>query len=95
MTKLTLIDSSYLGSCPECGAAVMPENRATHSQWHDRTRRALRSRQEGLEALAETVDRLDRHVSGRDSVPEYVFEAHLEGMDCGRRVCRNCGRPDV
>lgn len=34
MAPLTLIDSSHIGSCPECGAALMPENRAVHSEWH-------------------------------------------------------------
>lgn len=34
---------------------------------------------------------LDEILTGDDS----VFEAHLEGMDCGRRPCRTCEEPYV
>lgn len=56
MTKLTLIDSSYIDWCSECGAALMPENQTIHSEWHRDVRNWVRAVVEA--AAREAVDRL-------------------------------------
>lgn len=48
---VTLIDSGYIDWCAQCGAALMPENRTIHADWHQDVDRRLRELTDGLVEL--------------------------------------------
>lgn len=53
---MTLVDESYLKSCPRCGAVVLPQNEATHARWHQLLERVATD----VQTLAKAIDAASR-----------------------------------
>lgn len=68
---------------------------ARHKAMQDILSRVEKQRDDAWKRIEELEQQLrDATSKANDDDADYVFEAHLEGMDCGRSQCGTCGRPN-
>lgn len=90
---MTLIDSQYIQECPVCAATLMPENTIAHGEWHRQLQATIADLQDMKAQIAAVTNRVNivsGHVIRQEEAAEGIFEAHLEGLDCGRASCVTC-----
>lgn len=80
---MTLVDETYLKSCPWCGAVVLPQNQATHIDWHRLLERIATDVQD-LTRAVDMASRVAREQWEATKVVSAAVEKHLRPAYEGR-----------